>query len=393
MELATWVGKTQSSFIREILKVTAQPEVISFAGGLPAPELFPAAELARAFSAALAGHSAQVLQYSPSEGDPRLRAALAELLTGRGIPATAGEILLTNGSQHGLDLVAKALLDPGDAVLVENPTYLGALQAFQPYRPRLVAVDSDEEGMRPDALAAAIAREHPKLVYVMPTFQNPRGTSIGPARRAEIAAVCRAAGVVLVEDDPYGDLRYRGTPLPGLRSHWDQAVYLGTFSKTMAPGLRLGWVVAPPELMPALKLGLQATCLNVGTLTQHVVADLLAWPGYGAHLDRLRAIYKERMDTMLAGLERHFPPGTRWTRPEGGLFIWVRLPGELRALELLEAALARKVAFVPGAPFYVGAPDESTLRLNFSNSSPERIEEGMARLGQALAELRPGVHR
>ena len=330
----------------------------------------------------------QVLQYSPSEGDPELREVLAAHLSVRGIPALPDEILLTNGSQHGLDLVAKALLDPGDAVLVEDPTYLGALQAFRPYRPRLVPVPSDDEGVLPEALASALATEHPKLVYLMPTFQNPRGTSMGLGRRAAVAEVCRAADVALVEDDPYGELRYRREPLPGLRHYWDQAIYLGTFSKTLAPSLRLGWVAAPPTLMPALTLGLQSTCLNVGALTQRVAAMMLRGREYPGHLQRLRTAYGERMLCMLEQLRTHFPCGTTWSEPDGGLFIWVGLPDRLRSLDLLPAALDQGVAFVPGEPFFASGGGESNLRLNFSNSTPEQIVEGMARLDRTWRSLR-----
>lgn len=387
MQLARWVSDMKPSFIREILKVTAQPGIISFAGGLPAPELFPVPELAEAFAAALAEQGGQMLQYSPSEGDAGLRRVLSQHLTRRGTPAAPDEILLVNGSQHGLDLIAKALIDPGDVVLVENPTYLGALQAMRPYSPRIYGVDSDEEGMLPEALAMAIRQYQPKLVYVMPTFQNPRGTSMGPARRAALAAVCKEAEVALVEDDPYGELRYRGEHQPGLRSYWDQAIYLGTFSKTLAPGLRLGWVVAPPALMGALRLGLQATALHVGTLTQRVAAMLLEWPGYPAHIERLQRVYGERLACMLEQLRLHFPAGTTWSEPDGGLFVYVTLPPGFRALDLFEPAIAQGVAFVPGQPFFVDGGGESSMRLNFSNSTPEQIREGMARLGRAMAHL------
>lgn len=393
MQLARWVTGMKPSFIREILKVTTQPGVISFAGGLPAPELFPVPELAEAFAASLARQGGQMLQYSPSEGDPDLRNVLSRHLGSRGIPADPDDILLTNGSQHGLDLVAKAFVDPGDVVLTENPTYLGALQAFGPYGPRVRAVDSDEEGMEPAALAAAIVDHRPKLVYVMPTFQNPRGTSMSAARREAIAAVCREADVALVEDDPYGELRYRGEPQPGLRRFWDQTIYLGTFSKTLAPGLRLGWVVTPPAVMAALKLGLQATCLHVGTLTQRVAAMVLAHPSYPAHLQRLRKVYGERMACMLEQLRLHFPPGTRWSEPEGGLFIWVELPDHMKALDLFHLAIEQGVAFVPGQPFFAAGGGESGMRLNFSNSTPEQIHEGMMRLGRALNHLQAGVSR
>jgi len=384
MQVARWVQESKPSFIREILKVTSQPHIISFAGGLPAPELFPLTDMAKAFADALAKDGARALQYSVSEGDPVLRAALADRLNARGTPCEADDILLTNGSQHGLDLVAKALLDPGDVVLVEDPTYLGALQAFRPYQPRLVPVASDDEGMLPEALEAALAREQVKLVYTLPTFQNPRGTTMSLRRRIQIVDLCRAAQVALVEDDPYGELRYRGESLPGLRQFWDQVIYLGTFSKTMAPALRLGWIVAPPSLMPALKLGVQATCLNVGALTQQVAASVLRSPTFESHLRRLRVEYGERMGCMLAELPRVFPAGTTWSEPDGGLFIWVTLAGGLRSIDLVQSALDEGVAFVPGEPFYVAGGGEACLRLNFSNSTPTQIREGMDRLYRAL---------
>lgn len=387
MQLAGWVDRTPPSFIREILKVANQPGIISFAGGLPAPELFPVTELAAAFAAVLAARGSEVLQYSPSEGNPRLRAVLADYLSSRGTPARAQDILLTNGSQHGLDLVAKALLDPGDTVLVEDPTYLGALQAFLPYRPRLAPVAADAQGMRPDALAASLRAERPKLIYLMPTFQNPRGACMDRRRRLQLTAIARSAGVTVLEDDPYGELRYRGQHLPGLRHFWDQVVYLGSFSKTMAPGLRLGWIVAPPSLLPALKLGLQATCLNVSALTQAVAAAVLAGNGYHAHLQGLRQAYAERLEAMLAALQRYFPPGAVWNRPQGGLFVWVTLPPGLQALDLVDPALAEGVAFVPGAPFYVGSGGAGAMRLNFSNAPPALIETGVQRLARAIDRL------
>lgn len=387
MQTAAWTREAKPSFIREILKVTQQPHVISFAGGLPAPELFPVAEIAAITARALASDGTRLLQYSTTEGDPALRESLAAHLGSRQIPADPDQILLTNGSQHGLDLVAKALLDPGDVVLVENPTYLGALTALQPYRPQVVPLPCDDSGVLPDALATALKQQHPRMLYLMPTFQNPRGISMDRERRAEVVRLCEEAGVAVVEDDPYGELRYRGeAPLP-LRALWDQVIYLGTQSKTMAPGLRLGWVVAPPALMPALKIGLQATCLNVGALVQRIVAEFLGSSRYQTHLAQLREVYGGRMLQMLGLLERHFPTGTRWSRPDGGLFVWVELPGWLRAMDLLNEAVAEGVAFVPGEPFFAAGGGECSLRLNFSNAGPGQMDEGMARLGRACKRL------
>jgi len=389
MQLARWTKETKPSFIREILKFSTQPDVISFAGGLPAPELFPTAELNQALTDSLTTHGASVLQYSISEGDPLLRQHLSTSLTARRIPAGVDDIILTNGSQHGLDLIAKALVEPGDVVLVEDPTYLGALQAMRPYRPNFVAVASDGEGMIPEALADAIRRENPKLVYIVPTFSNPRGTTMGVERRKKIVAACREADVALVEDEPYAELRYRGEELPGLRHFWDEVIYLGTFSKTLAPALRLGWVVAPPSLMPAIRLGLQATCLNVGALLQRAAAIMLGG-GFQRHLASLRTFYAERLDCMLGEMEASLPAGTTWSRPDGGLFIWADLPEDVRTMELVQLAVDRKVAFVPGVPFFVGKGGESSMRLNFSNSTPEQIRVGMARLKGAIEAQRAG---
>lgn len=385
MKLADWVMDSKPSFIREILKLTADAEVISFAGGLPAPELFPVADIQACYQDVLASEGVRSLQYSASEGDLELRQRISELLEGRSIPAHPDEILLTNGSQHGLDLVAKAFLNPGDVVLVENPTYLGAIQAFTPYRPELVSIESDGEGMIPEALLTGIQLYQPKFVYMMPNFQNPRGTTMSAQRRERLASICAAADVVILEDDPYGELRYEGTSLPGLRYYSDQVIYLGTLSKTVAPGLRLGWMVAPPNILPALKLGLQATCLNISQLTQRVAAKMLKSDKYSAHIEQIRASYRQRMLCMLDAIRTQFPPDTQCTEPQGGLFLWMTLPGGIASRDVLEAAVAQGVAFVPGDPFYVGECNESTLRLNFSNSTEAQIRSGIAKLAGVVA--------
>jgi DNA-binding transcriptional MocR family regulator len=386
MELASWTKNAKPSFIREILKFTQMPDVISFAGGMPAPELFPVEEMTQVMVKAMTESPTYVMQYAPSEGDPLLRSVLAERLTAQNNPAGPDDILLANGSQHALDLLGKALLDQGDAVLVENPTYLGALQAFRPYHPKLVPVATDDEGMVPEALAEAIQREHPKFVYVMPTFQNPRGTSMGLARRQQIVAVCKQAGVYLVEDDPYGELRYAGERLPNLRYWWDEVIYLGTSSKILAPGLRLGWIVAPPSIMNAFKLGVQATSLNISPMTQRFAALMMQRPSFNEHLARLRTFYAERMFTMLECL-KEFPEGTTYSKPDGGLFVWATLPGGIRSMDLVNAAVQRKVAFVPGEPFYAAEGGESSMRLNFSNSTPAQIRVGMKRLCEAIESM------
>lgn len=388
MKLARWVQNAKPSFVREILKFTQMPDVISFAGGMPAPELFPVEEMTEVMVQAMKESGRYVMQYAPTEGDPMLRSVLAERLVKDHNPATADDILLVNGSQHALDLIAKAFIDPGDVVLVETPTYLGALQAFRPYHPNIIAVPTDEEGMVPEALESLLAQHQPKFVYVMPTFHNPRGTTMGPERRKAIVALCKKADVPVIEDDPYGELRYRGERLPHLREMWDQAVYLGTFSKIMCPGIRLGWIVAPPAILNAVKLGIQATALNISPMTQRIAALLMKRPTFDQHLDKLRKFYGERMHVMLDCL-KEFPEGTTWSEADGGLFIWVTLPEGVLAMDLVPKALERKVAFVPGEPFYVAEGGESSMRLNFSNSTPDQIREGMGRLREAIETLLP----
>lgn len=388
MKLARWMQNAKPSFIREILKFTQMPDVISFAGGMPAPELFPVDEMTEVMVQAMKESGRYVMQYAPTEGDSLLRTTLAQRLTADRNPAGPDDILLVNGSQHALDLLAKAFIDPGDVVLVENPTYLGALQAFRPYGPRIIPVPTDDEGMVPEHLEALLAREQPKFVYVMPTFQNPRGTTMGLERRQRLVELCKQADVPIVEDDPYGELRYRNERLPHLRSMWDQAIYLGTFSKIMAPGLRLGWIVAPPAILNAFKLGIQATALNISPMTQRIAALMMQRPTFDQHLDKLRSFYAERMHAMLDCL-KEFPAGTTWSDADGGLFIWVTLPQGIRSFDLVPKALDRKVAFVPGEPFFAAEGGESSMRLNFSNSTPDQIREGMRRLREAIESMVP----
>jgi len=383
--------RVQASAIREILKVTERPEVLSFAGGLPAPEAFPADAIARAHAEVLASDAGAALQYGPTEGFGPLRAWVAERMTRKGLRASPEQVLITAGSQQGIDLVGKTLIDPGDTVLVESPSYLAALQCFSTYEARLEPVETDEEGIRVDALERALRTSHPKLIYLVPTFQNPRGTTLPLERRQRIASLAAEHGVTVLEDDPYGELRYRGAPLPPIASLQPGApvINLGTFSKTLAPGLRLGYAVADERTIRALTIAKQATDLHCGTLAQRAVARLLETFDFDAHLRRIRALYGERLDAMLASIERSLPKGTHWTHPEGGLFVWVRLPDGIDAQELLGEAMRERVAFVPGAPFYPDNPCAETMRLNFSNRPPALIAEGMARLGSCVgARLR-----
>jgi 2-aminoadipate transaminase len=376
------------SAVREILKVAERPDVLSFAGGLPAPELFPARELAQAFEAVLRKNPGAALQYGITEGFLPLRAWVADRLRARGIAATPESVMVVSGSQQGIDLTARVLLDPGATVLVENPSYLAALQAFAAHEVDVVALPGDADGLRTDLLEDAIREHRPALIYVVPEFQNPRGTTLAGDRREELATVALRHGVPILEDDPYGALRFRGTPSTAIAAlAGDLTVHLGTFSKTLAPGLRLGWVHGPRPLVRTMTVAKQACDLHTATLSQHAVVELLGTFDYEAHLGRIRAEYRLRCEAMLRALERTMPPGTRWSTPDGGLFLWLELPLGLRDEEVFQAAIQHRVAVVPGSGFFVGPPQHGFLRLNFSNQSVENIELGMARLGRTLHEL------
>ena len=387
IELSKRMSRVQASAIREILKVTERRDVLSFAGGLPAPEAFPVEAMARAHAEVLASDGAAALQYGPTEGFGPLRAWVAERMTSRGLAAQQHQVLITAGSQQGIDLVGKALIDPGDVVIVEEPSYLAALQSFSTYEAQFEVVASDEDGMRVEELEEALLRTRAKLVYLVPNFQNPRGTTLILERRALLARISAEHGVAVLEDDPYGELRYSGAPLPPVAGLDPRAnvIHLGSFSKTIAPGLRLGYVVADERTIRALTIAKQAADLHTGSLSQRALARMLEFFDYDAHLRKLKQLYGERCSAMLASIERSFPQGAQWTRPEGGLFVWVRLPPGLDAQALLGDAMRERVAFVPGAPFYARDPQCNTLRLNFSNRPPELIAEGMGRLGACIA--------
>ncbi|MEW2405849.1 PLP-dependent aminotransferase family protein [Streptomyces griseoviridis] len=380
--------------VRDILAVTARPEVVNFAGGLPAPELFDAEGIAAAYRAVLAEQPGRALQYSTTEGEPVLREALAARTRARGLPTAADDILVTTGSQQALSLLATALLEPGDTVLVEEPCYLAALQAFGFAGARIVAVPGDADGVDPRALEELVVRERPKLFYTVPTFQNPTGRTLPAARRAAVADVAARRGVWIVEDDPYGELRFEGERMPWIASFpgaADRTVLLGSFSKVMAPGLRLGWLRAPEGLRRACAVAKQAADLHTPTVNQLAAARYLADRDLDAHVARVAAAYRERRDAMLAGLPDALPEGSVWERPAGGMFLWAALPAGYDTTALLPRVVGHDVAYVPGAPFYAGAPDRSTLRLCFVTQTPREIGEGLRRLGEGLREgLREG---
>ncbi|MEW1634513.1 PLP-dependent aminotransferase family protein [Streptomyces sp. NPDC093801] len=375
--------------VREILALTERPGVISFAGGLPAPELFDTAGLRAAYDSALAGAGAasRALQYSTTEGAPELRAAVAARAGRRGLPTTADDVLVTTGSQQALTLVTTTLVEPGDTVLVENPTYLAALQCFGMAGARVIPVPCDEQGLLPDALAEITARERPKLLYTVPTFQNPTGRTLPGERRAEVARTAARLGLWLVEDDPYGDLRYEGDHEPWLAAHpgaEDRTALIGSFSKIMAPGLRLGWLRAPAALRRAAVVAKQAADLHTSTVDQLAAAHYLRAHDLDAHVARVREAYRARRDALLAGLAGALPEGSEWNRPQGGMFVWARLPEGYDATALLKSAVAHDVAYVPGAPFFTGTPDPRALRLSFTTHTPDEIAEGLDRLRRAL---------
>ncbi|MFF5481513.1 PLP-dependent aminotransferase family protein [Streptomyces sp. NPDC012935] len=385
--LAARAGSVGGSPVRDILAVTARPEVINFAGGLPAPELFDREGIAAAFRDVLAETPERALQYSTTEGEPSLRSGLAARMSDRGLATDADDLLITTGSQQGLSLLATALLDPGDTVLVEDPCYLAALQAFGLAGARVVAVPGDADGVDAQALEELVVRERPKLFYTVPTFQNPTGRTLPAERRAAVAEVAARSGVWIVEDDPYGELRYEGERVPWIAScpgAEDRTVLLGSFSKVMAPGLRLGWLRAPAALRRACVVAKQAADLHTPTLNQLAAARCLT--GLDAHVARVRDVYRERRDAMVAGLPGALPEGSTWARPEGGMFLWARLPDSYDTTALLPKVVRQDVAYVPGAPFYAGEPDRSTLRLCFVTQTPEEIGEGLRRLAEGLRQ-------
>jgi len=373
----------QSSAIRDILKITARPEVISFAGGLPSPAGFPVERMRAAFDRVLSSQGTVALQYGPSDGYAPLREWIADSLSGEGARIAPEQVLMVSGSQQGLDLLGKVLVDEGDRVLVETPSYLGALQAFSVYRPEFVSVESDDDGLLPDAVAAR--GEGARLLYALPNFQNPTGRTLPLARRRQLVETCARLGLPLIEDDPYGALSYRAAPLPKLLGmNPDGVIHMGSFSKVLTPGIRLGYVVAPVPLARKLEQAKQAADLHTAQLTQMVVHEVVRDGFLDRHIPTIRALYADQCQAMLAALDEFFPPEASWTRPEGGMFIWVTLPPQIDSMQLLQQAVAQNVAFVPGVSFYANQPQRNTLRLSFVTVPKEQIREGIQRLGALI---------
>ncbi len=383
------IDAAESSAVREILKVTEKPEIISFAGGLPAPEFFPKAQMADAFFRAISEDGEKALQYSTTEGHAPLREWIAARMQAKGIHAVADNILITSGSQQGLDLLAKVLVNAGDKILVERPTYLAALQTFSLFEVNFITVASDDEGMDIDDAERQL-RDNPdiKLIYLVANFQNPSGTTLGFERRQRLMALASQYGVRILEDDPYGELRYRGETIAPIKSLDEEGlvIYISTFSKTITPGLRVAWLVAEPKIYAKLSIAKQATDLHTNTVSQFAVHRYLTEHDADAHLTKLRGVYGDRCRVMLDALAKYFPAGVRWTKPEGGMFLWVELPEHLNTATLLPDAINAQVAFVPGAPFFANERPQNFMRLNFSNQTPERIEVGIQKLAEVIAK-------
>ena len=391
-QLAERAHAMNPSAIREILKVTERPGILNFAGGLPAPETFPVDAIRAACATVLAEGSAVAkpsLQYASSEGLPELRQWVATELGKQGAAVSPDQVLITTGSQQGLDLIAKVLIDTDSRLLAESPTYLGALQAFTPMQPAVESIESDSGGVCPSALREALQKgERPRFIYLLPNFQNPTGRTMDEARREAVIAVCREHGLPIVEDNPYGELWFDAPPPKPLLARWPEGVvYLGSFSKILAPGLRLGYVIAPPALYSKLLQAKQAADLHTPGFNQRVVVEVIKDGFLDQHVPTIRARYHAQRDAMLAALARELgPTGAEWTQPVGGMFVWVRLPERLNAQALLPKAVDAGMAFVPGAPFYAGEPDARALRLSFVTSTPEQIDKGMAALGRVVQQ-------
>ena len=376
------------SFIREILKVTENPNVISFAGGLPNPRFFPVEAIARAASDVLSGVDTSALQYSTTEGYRPLREYIAQRYhQKKGLTVSADEILITNGSQQGLDLIGKVFIGKGDAIAIERPGYLGAIQAFSVYEPQFHMVPLLEDGVDVDRLRGILNGQPAKLFHTVINFQNPSGISYSQGKREELAELFGRYNTILVEDDPYGELRFTGTEPTSLWSRLNgKAILLGSFSKTIAPGLRLGWICAERDIMDQLVVAKQAGDLHSNSFCQRMVYRYLQSNDVDQHIATIIAAYKQQRDTMVAAIEEYFPAEVRFTRPEGGMFLWVTLPEQLSALELFEHAVKENVAFVPGTPFFVNGGGTHCLRLNFSNADEDKIEEGIKRLGRIIKD-------
>ncbi len=388
--------RMKASAIRELLKITENPEIISFAGGLPAPEVFPSEEIREACNRVLKDQSALALQYGATEGYLPLREMIARHASRSGVQIRPNNILITSGSQQALDLIGKIFINHGDRLLVESPTYLGALQAWNQYGAEYVTVHTDDDGMVSEDIEQAL-RTGPKFIYVLPNFQNPMGVTMSMERRVKLVELADRYGVPLVEDDPYGQLRFEGENLPGVNvldaqlhiqngRYTGNVIYFSTFSKILSPGLRLAWMIAPDEVISKLALAKQGTDLHTATFNQVVAYEVSRHGFLDNHVKHICEVYSERRDVMLDSLAEYMPEGVTWTHPHGGLFLWVRVPESCDTTKMFPAAIRNKVAYVPGESFHPNGGGTNTMRLNFSYCKPATIVEGVSRLGNMLKE-------
>jgi len=380
------MGTSQKSFIREILKVTEDPNIISFAGGLPNPEFFPVKEIANASLRVLEENGKNVLQYSTTEGYLPLREYIAKRYRKtKELEVDPDEILITNGSQQGIDLIGKIFLDKGDQIVIERPGYLGAIQAFSMYEPLFQAIPLLDDGIDTDLLEKTFTLNKIKLFYAVPNFQNPSGITYSMKKRRDTANILKKHNVIFVEDDPYGELRFIGEDLPSMRSYLeDNTILLGSFSKIITPGLRLGWICAKKDIMERIIVAKQASDLHSNYLSQRIIHQYLIDNDIDKHILKIRDAYKKRRDLMVSMIAENFPEEIKYTEPKGGMFLWITLPEGISSLDLFDIAIKENVAFVPGNAFYVDGSGNNTLRLNFSNSDEEKIEEGIKRLANII---------
>ena len=379
------IDNVPPSFIREILKATQQSDVISFAGGLPNENLFPTDSIKKSTQKVFENNNPQLLQYSNTEGNLQLRQWIAERYQRQNISIKADDILITNGSQQALDLLGKIFINKGDEIVIENPAYLGALQAFRLYQPKFLPVSIHDDGMNIAQLRQILASKTPKLIYTVPNFQNPTGISYSEENRCAIAMEIAKTGSYLIQDDPYGELRFKGEEKSNFKSLLPQkTILLGSFSKTIAPAFRLGWVVAPQEIMKKLIIAKQAADLHSSSFTQAILLQYLQDNSLDQHLEQLRRYYGQQKIVMEKAIKQYFPQSTKVTNPEGGLFLWCSLDKRISTVELFKSSIKQKVAFVPGESFYTGNIKKNTMRLNFSGADPEKIAKGIQTLAKVI---------
>lgn len=383
------VPKNDSDPVGDILKVAGSPDVISFAGGLPAPELFPIDALKKVTNVVFDESGREALQYASAVGYPALREQIAKRMNNQGIKATVDNIMITTGSQQSIDITAKMFINPGDTVIVEKPTYLCALDVFRSYGAHIVGVEMDEDGMKMDQLEKAVS-ENPntKFIYTIPNFQNPTGRTMSAERREQMIEIANKHDIMIMEDDPYGAIRFAGDDIEPVKfyDNEERVIYLSTFSKILAPGLRLGWIVMNKDLMPKYSVMKQSADVHSDNLTQHIVAKFMEEYDIDEHVSKIRKVYRQRENVMMAAIEKDFPAGVNYSHPEGGLFIWVEVPGDVDTIQLFNTCIKHNVAFVPGEPFYPDKVTPGTFRLNYSNMSEEQIQTGIKRLGSAIKE-------